>query len=321
MISYQVTLNIGDSEEEARTAFGDYITQYYPELTQAMDLSNWGPVGTPEQITEWFRTFEAAGVDHFICRFGSLDQFGQVERFAREVLPAFAAERKEVSEMATVVESESLRKDAELIVDTCLSVEQGDVVTIICDDDHASPGQPSPRSSSSGRLAGHHEQRDAGAPWSRRHPLPDGPPANLHDAMLGSDEIIIMTNLEWANRFAHVSAVRESCANNVKIASVEEGMGTWDLTVEDILDATERAVAAIAAQGEDARARQDAARHRRHRLHRGRPALQVTPISKRGWMMGPLPLWAEVAFAAVEDHTHGTASPSTGSCSASAWTA
>ena len=34
-----------------------------------------------------------------------------------------------------------------------------------------------------------------------------------------------MTNLEWANRFAHVSAVRETCAANVKIASVEAGHG------------------------------------------------------------------------------------------------
>ena len=88
VISYQVTLNVGDSEDAARTAFGQYISQYYPELSKAMDLSNWGPVGTPDQIVEWFQTFRDAGVDHFICRFGSLDQFGQVERFARDVLPA-----------------------------------------------------------------------------------------------------------------------------------------------------------------------------------------------------------------------------------------
>jgi alkanesulfonate monooxygenase SsuD/methylene tetrahydromethanopterin reductase-like flavin-dependent oxidoreductase (luciferase family) len=92
VISYQVTLNIGDSEDAARTAFGEYIGKYYPELSKAMDLSNWGPVGTPEQIIEWFRTFAKAGVDHFICRFGSLDQFGQVDRFAREVLPVLRAE-------------------------------------------------------------------------------------------------------------------------------------------------------------------------------------------------------------------------------------
>jgi alkanesulfonate monooxygenase SsuD/methylene tetrahydromethanopterin reductase-like flavin-dependent oxidoreductase (luciferase family) len=95
VVAYQVTMNIGDSEEEARTVFGDYITQYYPELSRAMDLSNWGPVGTPEQIADWIRTFAAAGVDNFICRFGAIDQFGQVERFASEVLPLFSAERKE----------------------------------------------------------------------------------------------------------------------------------------------------------------------------------------------------------------------------------
>jgi len=93
VISYQVTMNIGDSGEQARSAFDEYISKYYPELSQAMDLSNWGPVGTPEQIAAWIRTFADAGVDHFICRFGAIDQFAQVARFAEEVLPLFSAER------------------------------------------------------------------------------------------------------------------------------------------------------------------------------------------------------------------------------------
>lgn len=93
VISYQVTMNIGESEEAARSAFDDYISKYYPELSKAMDLSNWGPVGTPDQIADWIRTFAEAGVDHFICRFGAIDQFAQVERFANEVLPVFSAER------------------------------------------------------------------------------------------------------------------------------------------------------------------------------------------------------------------------------------
>lgn len=88
-VSYQVTMNIGDSKEEARAAFGDYISKYYPELSKAMDLSNWGPVGTPDEIAEWLQEFRDRGVGHFICRFGAIDQFGQVERFAREVLPRF----------------------------------------------------------------------------------------------------------------------------------------------------------------------------------------------------------------------------------------
>jgi len=93
VVSYQVTMNIGDSEEEARTAFGDYISKYYPELSKAMDLSNWGPVGTPDQIAEWIRAFAEAGVQHFICRFGAVDQFGQVEQFAKDVLPLFSTQR------------------------------------------------------------------------------------------------------------------------------------------------------------------------------------------------------------------------------------
>jgi alkanesulfonate monooxygenase SsuD/methylene tetrahydromethanopterin reductase-like flavin-dependent oxidoreductase (luciferase family) len=93
VIAYQVTMNIGDSADEARTAFDEYISKYYPELSKAMDLSNWGPVGTPEEIAAWIRTFADAGVDHFICRFGAIDQFGQVERFAKDVLPLFQAER------------------------------------------------------------------------------------------------------------------------------------------------------------------------------------------------------------------------------------
>jgi alkanesulfonate monooxygenase SsuD/methylene tetrahydromethanopterin reductase-like flavin-dependent oxidoreductase (luciferase family) len=92
-VSYQVTMNIADSEEEANAAFGDYISKYYPELSQAMDLSNWGPVGTPDQIAEWLREFADRGVDHFICRFGALDQFDQVNRFAEQVIPAFERER------------------------------------------------------------------------------------------------------------------------------------------------------------------------------------------------------------------------------------
>lgn len=94
-VSYQVTMNIGDSRDDARTAFGQYISSYYPELSKSVDLSNWGPVGDPGTIAEWFQAFHAAGVDHFICRFGDLDQFTQVERFSSEVLPALrGAERK-----------------------------------------------------------------------------------------------------------------------------------------------------------------------------------------------------------------------------------
>jgi leucyl aminopeptidase (aminopeptidase T) len=137
--------------------------------------------------------------------------------------------------------------------------------------------------------------------------FPMAPPRNLHQAMVSSDEIIIVTNLEWANRFAHVSAVKESCAANAKIASVEEGMGAWDLTVDDIRAATQRAKDAIAALAGKRQVRVTSALGTDVTISiEGRPALEVTPIKKRGQMMGPVPLWAEVAFAAVEDATAGT---------------
>ena len=58
--------------------------------------------------------------------------------------------------------------------------------------------------------------------------------------MTHSDEIIITTNLEWANRFAHVNPVKASVEKGAKIASVEEGMEDWDLTIQDINQITRR---------------------------------------------------------------------------------
>jgi leucyl aminopeptidase (aminopeptidase T) len=201
-----------------------------------------------------------------------------------------------------------IREHAKLIVDTCFTVEQGDIVTIITDDYHAHLAHvvaDVAAERGAWPVVMNNETQVARGLADTLFPM--APPKNLHEAMLAADEIIIMTNLEWANRFAHVSAVKESCANNVKIASVEGGMGEWDLTVDDIMASTDRAVAAIAKlkgvkecrvwtpEGTDVIVSIE-----------DRPALQVTPIRHRGWMMGPLPLWAEVAYAAVETRTNGT---------------
>ena len=96
--------------------------------------------------------------------------------------------------------------------------------------------------------------------------FPMAPPANLHRAMVGSDEVIIIANLEWANRFAHVNAVRETCEANGKIASIEPGMGDWGLTREDL----ERSRAADEGRGRRTRGQDAVPRHycTRHRLLR-----------------------------------------------------
>jgi leucyl aminopeptidase (aminopeptidase T) len=203
---------------------------------------------------------------------------------------------------------EEVRKDAELVVDVCMSVEEDDIVTIICDNDHRREADA---------LAG--VALDRGA-WpvimdneaqvqrgrADTH-FPMAPPANLHQAMTHSDEIIIVTDLEWANRFAHVPAVKESCAANAKIASVEPGMGEWGLTVEKIHAATQRAKDAMAALEGMTQCHVTSPAGTDVLVSiKGRPPLEVTSIKERGQMMGPLPLWAEVAYAAVEDGTEGT---------------
>ncbi|MCA9863990.1 MAG: aminopeptidase, partial [Thermomicrobiales bacterium] len=203
--------------------------------------------------------------------------------------------------------SEGLRRDAELVAAVCMSVEPDDVVTIITDDAHMAEAnalaQVVVERGGFPVIANNEHQVRRGKADTR---FPMAPPRNLHEAMVKSDEIIIITDLEWANRFAHVSAVRESCDNNAKIASVEEGIGSWDLTEADIRDATDRAKAAIEAlQGAKwCRVTSPAGTDVRVSIE-GRPALEVTPIKKRGQMMGPVPLWSEVAFAAVEDRTEG----------------
>src|SRR6185437_6288326 len=133
------------------------------------------------------------------------------------------------------------------------------------------------------------------------------PPRNLHQAMVTSDQIIIMTNLEWANRFAHVPAVKESVANMARIGSIEEGFGRWPISVADIEATIGNAKKAIALLEGKKRVRvtSPAGTDVVVSIER-RPALEVVPVKQPGAMMGPAPLWGEVAYAAGEDQTNGT---------------
>lgn len=200
-----------------------------------------------------------------------------------------------------------MRASAELIVDTCFQVQAGEVVTIIAD---------KRRKEEAEMVATVAAERGA---WpvvmdndtQVRRALEDthfpmAPPQNLHTAIVTADTTIIMTNLEWANRFAHVGAVKETCAANHRIGSVEEGFGRWPISVDDIETTIANAQAAIerlsgagtllvtSPGGTEVRVSVE-----------NRPALEVVPVKEKGAMMGPVPLWGEVAYAAVEDFTEG----------------
>lgn len=88
-VAYQVTLTLAETTDAAYAMQEEYISNYYPELRGHVDLVNWGPVGTPRDIIAWFQRFLAAGVTHFVCRFGAIDQFNQVQQFTASVLPSF----------------------------------------------------------------------------------------------------------------------------------------------------------------------------------------------------------------------------------------
>jgi leucyl aminopeptidase (aminopeptidase T) len=105
-----------------------------------------------------------------------------------------------------------------------------------------------------------------------------------------------------------VSAVRETCAANGKIASIEPGMGEWDLTLEDLERSAQRTRDAVAALAGKKRCRVTTPLGTDFEVSiEGREALCLTSFKARGQMMSPIPLWTEVAFAAIEDFTHGTA--------------
>jgi len=87
-VGYSVTVVLADSPDAARESFAAFIAAYYPTFGSQVDLGDWGPVGTPDDVAAWVRRFADAGVTHFIVRFGSLDPVGDLRRFARDVVPA-----------------------------------------------------------------------------------------------------------------------------------------------------------------------------------------------------------------------------------------
>jgi leucyl aminopeptidase (aminopeptidase T) len=201
----------------------------------------------------------------------------------------------------------TLFKGARLIVEHCMTVKAGDNVLIIADHDHLPNAEA--LAGAAFALGAYplivnvtHHVTSALASMA----VSMEPPAHLAEAMTHSDEIIITTNLEWANRFAHVDPVRASVAKGAKIASVEEGMEDWDLTFQDIDLITQRAEKIIEAMAGAKWARVTSPGGTDVKICiDGRPPLKVVPVKEPGVMMGPIPLWGEVAYAAVESKTEG----------------
>ncbi len=203
----------------------------------------------------------------------------------------------------------TLIKGARLIVETCMTVKEGDSLLVIADEEHRKEAQA---------IAGVAVSVGARPVIADVTPqvvacladvtLPMEPPPHLAAAMVNSTEILIITNLEWANRFAHVNPVRAAVDKGAKIASIEPGMGSsWaGMTLDDIRATVGRAERIMAAMvGADwVHVTSPAGTDVRINIE-GRPPLKVIPIEDPGVMMGPIPIWGEVAYAAVETKTEG----------------
>jgi len=89
-VAYQTTVVLADSPDAARESFAGFIAAYYPTFGERVDLGDWGPVGTPDDVAAWVRRFADAGATRILIRFGSMDPVGDLRRFARDVMPAVA---------------------------------------------------------------------------------------------------------------------------------------------------------------------------------------------------------------------------------------
>ncbi len=81
------TLNINDdvsqAEKEMRTFLESYYSAPYEMLARHQGLCS----GTASSCITWLNEFITAGAQTIVLRFGSSDQFGQLERCVRDVLP------------------------------------------------------------------------------------------------------------------------------------------------------------------------------------------------------------------------------------------
>ena len=206
-----------------------------------------------------------------------------------------------------MISETTLIKGGRFIVETCMHVESGEKVVILYDEDHERHAKvlsglcfalgafPALIDMTPYVTAG---QADTGYPMT--------PPDHIARAIVDAEVTLIYTNLEWANRFAHVPCVKETVDADHRIASIEEGMDRWVLTDEDLATVAKRCgdLGALAKGAKNIRVTSPAGTDIRVSIE-GRPALVLPPIKQNGIMISPIPLWTEVAWACVEDKTEG----------------
>jgi probable F420-dependent oxidoreductase len=84
------TLNINPDASQAEREMRAFIEGYYGAPYEFMSRQQGLCAGRAETCVQWLKDFVAAGAQTVVIRFGGPDQFGQLERCAKEVLPQAA---------------------------------------------------------------------------------------------------------------------------------------------------------------------------------------------------------------------------------------
>lgn len=81
------TLNINSDTAQAEREIKAFVEGYYGARHEVMARTQGLCPGTADTCAQWLRDFVAAGAQTVVIRFGGPDQFGQLERCAKDVLP------------------------------------------------------------------------------------------------------------------------------------------------------------------------------------------------------------------------------------------
>jgi alkanesulfonate monooxygenase SsuD/methylene tetrahydromethanopterin reductase-like flavin-dependent oxidoreductase (luciferase family) len=81
------TVRIEDDVARAEAVTADFLTKYYGGGVNFRGLMG---LGAPSAVIDALKRYEAAGVTDICVRFAGTDQLPQLERFIRDVVPAFA---------------------------------------------------------------------------------------------------------------------------------------------------------------------------------------------------------------------------------------
>jgi alkanesulfonate monooxygenase SsuD/methylene tetrahydromethanopterin reductase-like flavin-dependent oxidoreductase (luciferase family) len=85
--SVYTTLNINSNVARAEQEMRAFVEAYYHSPYEVQAQRQGLCAGPAERCVAWLKAFIAAGAQTLVLRFGSPDQFDQLERCAREVLP------------------------------------------------------------------------------------------------------------------------------------------------------------------------------------------------------------------------------------------